>query len=1386
MVLRQYHRIILRKECQYMNNEKMNTKNYSIGLDIGTSSVGWAVVNSDNFKVIRKGNKALWGVRLFEEAKTAVDRRIARGSRRRFDRRRKRIKLLQQLFRDEINEIDPLFFQRMKESFYSEKDTVNKKIPLTKEEHELISEYYNKYPTIYHVRKAVMEGTETDIRLIYLAIHHMIKYRGNFLYEGDFKVQDLNIVTKIHDVFETLEENNETLEYINLEFMNEELLESALKEESRIDRTKKISEALNQIVPKNFISEFSKAMLGNVFSVVKLFNLDSEDLKTNFKGSSFEDNYSEIEKVTGNYCDVLNQMKELYDSLFLTDLFKGKTNTSLSALMVERYNKHKEDLKETKKLLKPNKLIYKNIFRTPKNAKVNDFCSYDKYIHNMITLDEFQKLIQKSLIELYGEEQYQDKYSNWLENDDFMPRITDSDNGKYPFQLNKEELLTIIKVQGKNYPFLLEKIENNYLKEKEDDLYKLVKILSFRIPYYVGPLNTSTSNTDVTNEHAWIKYQDKGISHLITPYNFNELIDLDASAEEFIKRMISHCTYLLKEKAMPTNSILYSKFKVLNELKQISINDHRIDHDLQMKIYHELFLKVGNVTDKKLVNYLKQQPDMSMYNQEIVVRGYSADKKFANNMQSYIDFFGSDGIFIDTKYGIEDAEQIIEWITIFEDKGMLERKIRKNYSDLSDIKIKSCINKRYKGWSSLSKKLLTGIYTEEGKTIMDLLAEKNPDPNKRNQNFMQILNDPDYQFQEKIAEENEIDTSDDKIRYSVVDELATSPANKRGIYQALKIVEEIVDYMGKEPQNICVEMARGDDKKKSRKDNRKKYLQNLYEKYSKNIEEYKKLKHILDSQDEQSFNNEKVFLYFIQQGKSLYSGKAIDIDQLEQCEVDHIIPRTLIKDDSIENKALVYRNENQLKAASLVVPSEFRTPERIRWWKLLFDRRLISKKKFKALTRKEYSEKDIEGFVQRQLVETRQITKHVANILKAYHKDYNVIYLNAGLSHQYRDRFEMFKFRELNDYHHAHDAYLATVLGIYQKKIFRQSIDIEALKTMTKELYEKRNYKELGYGLIINSLNNEFLKYDKQTGEVKTDFDADLFNKIVTDTLYRNDILISKKPNIKSGKFYKETIHSKDEKGYSLSIKSNLPCKLYGSYQDIEVSYLKLIEYTKKDKTLRKLIGIPTIYTVINNEEQLNTYICEQLNLTAKDSYTILKDKIPFDTLLFYNGQLTYIRGYSVAKKTCELANAYELKINRCNMTKYKYLLKMIFSKKQKTVIPSESSDSDFKDNEKDTFLRTEDLITLLIEFGKENYPLFQGVLKKLSNYRENSSHSLEENKEIIRQLCIMYKADSVNGNFAFASNMTSREGRLSGKNVTTGKLIFKSITGIYEEEYEF
>ena len=103
-------------------------ENYNIGLDIGTTSVGWAVVNDATNKVMRKGGKALWGVRLFDSAVTAEDRRAKRGTRRRYDRRRERIKLLQDEFKDEINKVDNTFFKKLKESKYTSKDIKNKTV----------------------------------------------------------------------------------------------------------------------------------------------------------------------------------------------------------------------------------------------------------------------------------------------------------------------------------------------------------------------------------------------------------------------------------------------------------------------------------------------------------------------------------------------------------------------------------------------------------------------------------------------------------------------------------------------------------------------------------------------------------------------------------------------------------------------------------------------------------------------------------------------------------------------------------------------------------------------------------------------------------------------------------------------------------------------------------------------------------------------------------------------------------------------------------------------------------------------------------------------------------------------------------------------------------
>ena len=94
---------------------------YYVGLDIGTESVGWAVTDTQ-YQIKKVHGKALWGVRLFDEAQSARDRRGFRVARRRIQRRRQRLDWLQEQFAQAVGEVDPGFFQRMEESRFWEED----------------------------------------------------------------------------------------------------------------------------------------------------------------------------------------------------------------------------------------------------------------------------------------------------------------------------------------------------------------------------------------------------------------------------------------------------------------------------------------------------------------------------------------------------------------------------------------------------------------------------------------------------------------------------------------------------------------------------------------------------------------------------------------------------------------------------------------------------------------------------------------------------------------------------------------------------------------------------------------------------------------------------------------------------------------------------------------------------------------------------------------------------------------------------------------------------------------------------------------------------------------------------------------------------------------
>ena len=1337
-------------------------KEYNIGLDIGTTSVGWSVVEANNQKVMRKGNKALWGVRLFEEATTAEARRTARSTRRRYDRRRERIKLLQDEFSEEINKVDEKFFQKLDESKYVENDIKNKKIILTKEEKRELKDYQNKYKTIYHLRDELINNPEKkDIRLVYIAIHHIIKYRGNFLFQNsNFNIDKVDIKEKLNELFSVLSSNIQELEIPEdySELIDFEKIEADLLKDTKNDVKASLVDDLSEFTNRSFTAELGNLMIGNNGNIKKMLMLECEDkIEISFSGTDYDDNHNKYQDSLGENIEILDILKQIYDCIFLKKIFKGNKNTSISSLMVKYYEQHKKELKFLKETFRNDRELYNDIFRTKK-----DLCLYEKYINNKITYDDFMKKIEKLLDTFSSDDNIITDIKYKIENGTFLPRITTTDNSKYPYQLNKAELVKIIENQGKYYPFLLNKVGDN-------KTYKIVKLLEFRIPYYVGPLVS-----EKRSKNAWLERKINDVK--ITPYNFDDVVDKEKTAEKFIKRMISHCTYLLDEYALANNSILYSKFKVMNELKQIRVNDRKLELKFQQQILEDFFMKTsGTITEKKFKNYLISTGECNMEGGNLRITGYSADGKFANNMQSYVDFFGENGIFADTDYDEENAEKIIEWITIFEDKDILEKKVRDNYSELSENQIKKVLEKKYSGWGSLSKKLLKTKYykdkeTELYKSILDLMFETE-------NNFMQIINDDNYNFQKMIQEFNNIKESK-KLNYSMVEELATSPATKRGIYQALKVVEELVDYIGYEPKNISIEMARSNDKK-VRKDSRKDYIKKLYDGCKNSIDNYKKLKHELDSHE---ITSQRLFLYFIQEGKCLYSGTPLNIEDIENqslYEIDHIIPRSLIKDDSIDNKALVLSKCNQDKKNSYVLPQRFRNNQKT-WWEHLKNNKLMSAKKFYNLTRDTYKEEDINGFINRQLVETRQITKHVANILKNLHKDTNIIYLKADLSRNYREKYDLFKFRDINDYHHAHDAYLAAVLGEYKEKFMKRKINFDMVKELNSKIVEMDDgkRKNLRFGYVINSLdenlNDIVLKIsenlvDSETGEVL--FDAHEFNKRVEDTLYRNDILISKKVEFGSGELYNQTKNKKG--GAGVPLKASMPTELYGAYTSLNPAYAVLIKINKKGKASQKLVGFP-IYLINKSEDIINNYYKKLLNLSDTDSFELGRKRIPFFTIINWNNQICSLVG---ASDYVEVCNAIEFNFDKSFMKTHKYALKKIYDSKYTKEIDNYEQSLD-------------EIITYIVDKMESKYRLYNNLideLKEMVDYKNYENFDLETKKNIIKQLFILLKFNSKNANLKILNKKySSAFGKKNDRTIEHATIISKSVTGIRESRYEF
>lgn len=337
-------------------------------------------------------------------------------------------------------------------------------------------------------------------------------------------------------------------------------------------------------------------------------------------------------------------------------------------------------------------------------------------------------------------------------------------------------------------------------------------------------------------------------------------------------------------------------------------------------------------------------------------------------------------------------------------------------------------------------------------------------------------------------------------------------------------------------------------------------------------------------------------------------------------DVDHILPRTYIKDDSIDNKALVCRELNARKSDTYPLPEDFMS-QKLRW-KLLCDKGLIAKTTYDRLTRTEpLGDNDYNGFINRQKVITDQTAKAVAELMKIKFPDSDIVYSKAKNVSDFRQKFDLFKCRETNDLHHARDAYLNIVVGnVYDVR------------------FSKNFYYKDGDVWRRYNLKNLF------TRDIRGAWDEKTSLGIVKKIYAKNTMAVTRYATCGRGGFYTQTVYKSGDESITQPRKTTGPlsdCAKYGGYKSENTSYFTIVRSTgKKGKRIVTIEAIPvlTSYREKKNPEAVAEYLTNIRELVDPE---ILVEKVKVKQLFKYNGTLLYIAGVTGNRITAH--NATEL-----------------------------------------------------------------------------------------------------------------------------------------------
>lgn len=631
----------------------------------------------------------------------------------------------------------------------------------------------------------------------------------------------------------------------------------------------------------------------------------------------------------------------------------------------------------------------------------------------------------------------------------------------FPTKAYLAEAKQIISTQRQFYPELDQEFEDNYCA-----------ILTRKREYFVGP----GSEKSRTNYGV---YKENG-----------ETLD------NLFEELIGHDKIFPDELRASGASYTAQFFNLLNDLNNLTIANHedgKLTIDEKKQIIDEVKTSTKTISMVRLIKKIANCTDDD-------IKGYRTDAKDKPDISSMKIYrkvhkdFEVKGVDVLT-WPVDFWDRLAAIITLNTEAGeirkQLNSRLKTDFKFLTDDLIQLIVENKdsfnitsNKKWHRFSLKTMNKIIPEmierpvEQMTVlteMGLLKSERKDFSE-------------YKF----------------LPYKELTNEIYNPVAAKSVREAFKIVNAVLKKYGS-VDYIVIEMPRdknADEEKKGIEDAQKKNAQQkdaalkaFYEDANSSVA----VDRVLKTYGGKMYT--MIRLWYQQDGFSLYSGKKIAADELisnpDNFEIDHIIPQSISFDDSLNNKTLCYKKDNQDKGQ--MTPYEFMSKglgqgfDKLK--AMVMKNPKLKNKRDNFLTEDNVNDIDTrKRFIARNLVDTRYSSRVVLNDLQDFFATQNpetkISVVRGKFTSNMRKHWKLNKTRETY-HHHAVDASVIAAtpfLNLWKKsgsmiptKVGENNLDIETGEILDENTFENSLYEQPYTGFINELLNaDDKIKFSHQ------------------------------------------------------------------------------------------------------------------------------------------------------------------------------------------------------------------------------------------------------------------------------------------------------------------